>query len=87
MITNRIASRSNADINMNLKREAKLNLRKYNRTNIGNNVTKLKSIIISSNTTTWKMEGAIKKSKSTSVHTQENHNLPNPINGQHYHLR
>ena len=87
VITNRIASRSNADISMNLKREAKLNLRTYNRTNIGTNVKKLKSIIKSSNTTTRIVKDAIRKSKSISVRTQENHNLPRPTNGQYYNLR
>ena len=81
-----MSSRSNADVNVDLKREAKLKPRTTTRSDIGPNISKLKSIIKLSNTTTRIKESAIKNRKEITRLT-ENLTLPILTNGECYSLR
>ena len=84
---NRVSSRSNADMNVMLKREAKL--KPWTCTTHGNgpNISKLKSVLKSSNPTTMIICKAIRNNKRKVVSVSQEPNLPIPKNGEFYTLR
>ena len=77
---NRVSSSSNADMNLALKREAKLKPRTCTKPDIGPNIAKLKSVIKSSKTTTRIIPNAIRNNKRKVVSVSKELNLSIPKN-------
>ena len=81
VLTKIISSRTNADLNDEIKREAKLNLGISMKITVVLSFNKLKNILKSSNKSMRTIKAAFKQKTRVSVCTNAIANLPNPENG------
>ena len=84
---NKVSSRSNADMNVALKREAKLKPRTCTKPSFGPNISKLKSVLKSTKPTIRIIPKAILNKKRKAVSVSQEPILPTPKNGECYTLR